>query len=76
MCIWYSYGVTAYTVSATSCYYFNGAASMCRNLGDRTLFSPNNCQPGQPYCVRGSACRSENQGYYVKDNAPAGGPPC
>lgn len=76
VCIWYNYGVTAYTVSSTSCYYYNGYASMCRNLGTRILYSPNNCQQGQPYCVRGSACRKENSGYYNKNNAPAGGPPC
>ncbi|KAI5357779.1 hypothetical protein Slin14017_G117920 [Septoria linicola] len=76
VCIWYSYGVTAYTVRSTQCYYYNGQASMCRDLGTRVLFSPNNCQQGSPYCVRGSACRSENQGYYVTANAPAGGPPC
>lgn len=76
VCVWTRYQTTAYTVKATECYYFNGAASQCRDLGQYTIFSPNNCQDNVLYCVRGDACRTESQGYYVTDGAAAGGPPC
>ncbi|KAI5212761.1 hypothetical protein E4T42_03323 [Aureobasidium subglaciale] len=77
VCVWRSYEVTAYTVADTTCYYFNGASSMCSgDSNQRVIYSPNDCQNDSPYlCKYDGDCQSKEDSYLITDG-PAGGPPC
>ncbi|KFY39147.1 hypothetical protein V495_06128 [Pseudogymnoascus sp. VKM F-4514 (FW-929)] len=70
VCVWYKTAHTAYTVRNYDYNQCTGASPK----GTAVVKSPNNNNKGgNYYCVMGSACRSQGEGYW-DNNGPAGGP--
>ncbi|OBT64832.1 hypothetical protein VE03_06403 [Pseudogymnoascus sp. 23342-1-I1] len=70
VCVWYKTAHTAYTVQNYDYNQCTGADAK----GKAVIQSPNNGNKGGNfYCVMGSACRSQGEGYWDL-NGPAGGP--
>ncbi|KAI3319580.1 hypothetical protein HD806DRAFT_538930 [Xylariaceae sp. AK1471] len=65
VCVWRTYKYTAYTVAETTCYQFNGLTYDCTTGSSFVINSPNDCQPGNFYCVTGDACRTDDEGYFA-----------
>ncbi|OBU00954.1 hypothetical protein VE01_00773 [Pseudogymnoascus verrucosus] len=70
VCVWYKTALTAYTVRNYDYNQCTGASPR----GTAVIKSPNNNNKGgNYYCVMGSACRSQGEGYFDL-NGRAGGP--